>query len=69
MKWLPLLIRVREVWASDLGPEPGYPEQFFLFSSGLTGKWRDDASRVGHDRFIPYLSKSLFIIIFYSVWN
>jgi hypothetical protein len=49
-----LLLRIREVPGSNLGPEAVYPECVFSwFSSVPPGKFRDNTLKLGHDRFLP----------------
>jgi hypothetical protein len=49
-----LLLCIREVPGSNLGPEAGYPECVFSwFSSVPPGECWDSTLKLGHDRFLP----------------
>jgi hypothetical protein len=50
---LTLLILIRYVLCSNLGPETRYPDWGFMFFSVLTGKYRDSTPKLGHYRFLP----------------
>jgi hypothetical protein len=54
VEWLALLLRIREVPRSNLGPETGYPNWgFSWFSSVPPGECRDRSLKLSHDRFLP----------------
>jgi hypothetical protein len=63
VEWLTLLIRIREVTGSNLGPEIDYPDRFFVISSVPPGKCRDSALKFGHDRFLYHILSYSFIIL------
>jgi hypothetical protein len=55
VKWLTLLLRIREFLGSHLGPKTGYPKSgCSLFSSVPQGNFRDSNLRLGHDHFLPH---------------
>jgi hypothetical protein len=50
----PLLLRMREVPGSNLGPETGYPYwEFFVVYLSPSSKCRDSTLQWGQDRFLP----------------
>jgi hypothetical protein len=58
VQWLTLLLRIRKVPGSNLGPETGYHYLgFSWFYSVLPGEWRDSISKI-RSRLLP--SKSSF---------
>jgi hypothetical protein len=49
----PLLVSIREVPDSNLGPEIDYPDSgFSWFASVLPGECREIILKLGHDRFL-----------------
>jgi hypothetical protein len=38
VEWLTLLLRIREVPGSNLGPDTGYPDRVFVIFLSLEGK-------------------------------
>jgi hypothetical protein len=54
VEWVPLLLRIREVPSSNLGPENGYPDSgFSWFSSVPPDECLDITLKLGYDRFLP----------------
>jgi hypothetical protein len=52
----PVLLCIREVTGSNIGPEISYPDKdFSLFTSVPAGKCRVITLKLGHDRFLPNL--------------
>jgi hypothetical protein len=54
VKWLTLVLRIREVPGSNLGQQTGYPDwSFSWFPSVSPGKCCNMYLQLGHDRFLP----------------
>jgi hypothetical protein len=53
VEWLTLLLRIREVPGSNLGPGDWLSYGFSLSSSVPPGKYRNSTFKLGHDRFLP----------------
>jgi hypothetical protein len=64
VEWLALLLRIREVPGSNLGPETDYPDWgFSWFSSVFPGKCRDSTLNYATTASFHILFNSLFTII------
>jgi hypothetical protein len=54
-KWLKLLLLIREIPSSHLGPETGYTDRVLSwFSSVPLGYFRETTIKLGHDRFLVH---------------
>jgi hypothetical protein len=55
VEWLTLLLCIREVSDSNIGPETSYPDRgFSWFPAVPPGECRKRALKLGHDCFLPH---------------
>jgi hypothetical protein len=69
VEWLTVLLCILNVPGSNLGPETGYPDWFFLWLSPVpTGKCSDSRAKLRHENFLPYTFQFIiYLLPFHSM--
>jgi hypothetical protein len=66
VEWLTRLLRIREVPGSNLGPDTGYTDRFFVVFVSPSRQVLGWYLKLGHDRFLPHNFKLIYLLPLHS---